>query len=297
MNAETDDLKKSIRNWWAAAPMTYGLTHGTTSYVRPDGSAEEVEFSSKRFFELADETFISWNTPRHGEEGPFSQIFPFKEMHGKRVLEVGCGMGFMAGLWASHGAEITAVDLNPVAIAMTRKRFEFFNLRGAIEEADGEALSFADDTFDYAYSWGVLHHSPDTKKSVAELYRVLKPGGRVGVMLYNRRSFLARYLIWFQEGYVNLESRFLSALELYSRYGDGNDREGNYHTWPVTEKEVRCDLFAHYTNVKVEVFGTDVGMSLWHWLPDRLYRLTPVLWNALARRWGWSLWITGSKPI
>jgi len=290
------EIKQSIRNWWAASPMTYGGKHGTTEYTRPDGSVERVELGSRRFYELADETFISWNIPRHGEDGYFSNIFPYREMRGKNVLEVGCGMGFMAGLWAGRGCAVTAVDLNPVAVSMTRRRFELFGLTGSIQEADGESLPFADDSFDYAYSWGVLHHSPDTKKSVAELWRVLKPGGKAGVMLYSRESFMARYLIKFQEGFVNLEDEFLNATELYSRYGDGNHDEGNWHTWPVTRKEARRDLFPQYDEVAIEVLGTDVGMSLWHWLPRRFYRLSPALWKALARRWGWSFWITARKP-
>lgn len=297
MDCNKESIKDFIREWWANSPMTYGLKHGTTSYIRADGQTEEVEFASRRFFELADETFISWNKPRHGKDGPFSLLFPFKEMAGRRVLEIGCGMGFMASLWAKHGACISAVDLNPVAVETTTRRFRLFGLPGSIQVADGENLPFSENMFDYAYSWGVLHHSPDTRRSIGELFRVLKPGGKVGVMLYNRHSFLARYLIEYQEGYMNLENRFLNPLELYSRYSDGNHEEGNYHTWPVTEKEARRDLFTKFENVDVEVFGTDIGMSLQNWLPIFLHRLTPSLWNALARRWGWSLWITGKKPL
>jgi SAM-dependent methyltransferase len=146
------------------------------------------------------------------------------------------------------------------------------------------------------YSWGVLHHSPETRRSIAELWRVLKPEGKAGVMLYSRESFLARYLIKFQEGFINLENKFLNETELFSRYSDGNHDEGNWHTWPVTHKEARRDLFSQYTNLNIEVFGTDIGMSLSNWLPERFYQLRPALWNALARRWGWSLWITGNKP-
>lgn len=296
MGAKTQDIKNSIRSWWAASPMTYGLAHGETAYARPDGTTETVELGSKRFYELADETFFSWNAPLHGPQGPFSNLFPFARYRDKDVLEVGCGMGCMASLWAGHGSRITAVDLNPVAVANTRKRFGLFGLSGVVQEADGESLPFASDSFDYAYSWGVLHHSPETCRSVAELFRVVRPGGEVGVMLYSRTSFLARYLIRYQEGFVNLESQFLNDQELFSRYGDGAHDEGNFHTWPVTETEVRRDLFPQFENLRVAVFGTDIGMSLAQWLPHRIHRLTPPLWNALARRYGWSLWITGRVP-
>ena len=77
--------------------------------------------------------------------------------------------------WARHRAEITAVDLNPVSVAQTRRRFDLFELKGDIRQADTETLPFADDSFDYVYSWGVLHHTPGTAKAVAEIRRVLNP--------------------------------------------------------------------------------------------------------------------------
>jgi SAM-dependent methyltransferase len=188
------------------------------------------------------------------------------------------------------------VDLNPVAVEQTRRRFEVFNLQGDIRDADAESLPFKDETFAFAYSWGVLHHTPGTKAAVAELFRVLKPGGRVGVMLYNRNSLLFRYLVQYVEGFVNMESRFLDRLALASRYGDGERKEGNPHTWPVTKKEIRRDLFVQYSNLQIEVFGTDVPSILNHWFPGLgSGRLPGCFVQALARRWGWSLWITGEK--
>ena len=56
-------------------------------------------------------------------------------------------------------------------------------------------MPFADATFEYVYSWGVLHHTPGIDRAIAEIHRVLKPGGGVGVMLYNRESLLYRFLV------------------------------------------------------------------------------------------------------
>ena len=63
--------------------MTYGERHGTTEFVRPDGSVEAVEFGSQRFFELADERLYSWNTRLHTTTGPFGAIFPYSDMAGR----------------------------------------------------------------------------------------------------------------------------------------------------------------------------------------------------------------------
>jgi ubiquinone/menaquinone biosynthesis C-methylase UbiE len=297
MNGNGEDLKANIRDWWANHPMTYGLDHGSTEFVDQNGVTQTVDFGSRAFFQRADETFFSWNTPLHGPAGPFSRLFPFERFKGKRVLEVGCGMGCMAMQWALQGAEVAAVDLNPVAVEQTRRRFAAFGLPGDIREADGENLPFDTDSFDYVYSWGVLHHSPHTAKSVGHLLRVLKPGGESGVMLYHRHSLLHAYQTRWVEGFLNMEDAFLDEVALAGRYSDGGRDEGNPHTWPVTRQEVRDVLFKGYDEVEIRTLGTEVGSVLDHLLPGLGSRILPrSILKALARRWGWSLWITGRKP-
>lgn len=294
-NRETSAERDAVRRWWAEFPMTYGDEHGNTLYGA-GSERTEAELGSREFFENADATFYRWNEPLHGPGGPFSRLFDYPAYHGKRVLEVGCGMGCMAMNWARQGAVITAVDLNPVAVAQTRRRFEIFGHSGEIREADAARLPFADDTFDYVYSWGVLHHSPGLADSLAELRRVMKPGARLGVMLYNRESLLYRFLIRWQEGYVNLERHWLDEPGLASRYTDGERREGNPHTWPVTQHEIRNELFKPFDNVEVRVLGTDVAnvLNIWGYeLGSRVIQRASLA--ALARRWGWSLWTSAEK--
>jgi ubiquinone/menaquinone biosynthesis C-methylase UbiE len=64
------------------------------------------------------------------------------------------------------------------------------DLRGA----DCENLPYADDSFDIVYSWGIVHHTPDTQRALAEIVRVCRPGGTCKVMVYHRHSLLAIYL-------------------------------------------------------------------------------------------------------
>ncbi len=295
MGDQPTDVKQSVREWWAANPMTYADDHGATDYTAPDGSRYSAEMGTREFFQHADEILYAWNAPLHNASGRFGKIFPYASYRGTPVLEVGCGMGCMAMNWAMHGAQVTAVDLNPVAVRQTRRRLEVFGLSGGVHEADGEHLPFADGSFDYVYSWGVLHHTPNTRSAIGEVLRVLKPGGRVGIMLYHRASLLYRYTIEYVEGYLHMEDAFLSPLQLGSRYGDGARGEGNPHTWPITPEEARRDLFSRFRQVQIEIFGTDVDPILDMWFPKLSHIMPRPLRKALARRWGWSLWITGEK--
>src|SRR6516165_8034814 len=113
----------------------------------------------------------------------------FEKTAGLRVLEIGCGCGSEAERFARAGANYTAVDLTEAALCITRKRFELANLQGRFFQGDAENLPFPDESFDIVYSHGVLHHTPDTPKTIREVYRVLSPGGRAMVMLYYSGSF------------------------------------------------------------------------------------------------------------
>ncbi len=297
MSNQKDQIKRRVREWWAANPMTYAHDHGTTEFTAPDGSRHRVEIGSREFFEAADQIFYRWNKPLHTQDGYFGNIFDYARYNQKRVLEVGCGMGCMAMNWALHKADITAVDLNPVAVKQTRQRFNLYGLNGIIQEADAEQLPFTNNHFDYAYSWGVLHHTPNAEKAINEIFRVLRPGAEAGVMLYHRASVLYRYFVEYVEGYIHLENEFLSPLQLGSRYSDGALAEGNPLTWPVTRREVHECLFSKFNDVKIKVLGTDLDDILDHWFPKLGLLLPKPMRKSLARRWGWSLWITAVKPV
>lgn len=272
--------------------MTFATTHGQTSYR--DG---DTEFGTREFFERVDREFYDWNRPLHSER-PFGRLFPFAEFGRPecRVLEVGCGMGTMAMNWARTGCQMTAVDLSPTSVAQTRRRFELFGLNGQVLEMDGRRLEFPDGHFDYAYSWGVLHHSPELERSLRELLRVVKPGNPVGFMLYNRESLLHWHRTVYTEGFLHFEDRFLGPLELTSRYGDGAREEGNPHTWPVTEAEIRAMLAGRAEDVRVRRLGTDLDTAFHALLPGLGLFVPRFVRKVWARRFGWSLWTTALTP-
>jgi len=287
--------KRKISHWWAEYPMTYGVEHGSTIY-REGKDEKKLELGSKEALEKADRQLFEWNRPLHNSStGPFGKIFPYKEYQNRQILEIGCGIGCMAMLWAKSGAKVTATDLNPTAVDITEKRFQHYGLNGTFQQEDANALSFQYATFDYVFSWGVLHHSPNLERSISELFRVLKPGGEFGVMLYHRNSLFHWYHTIFVEGILHGELRFLNQLQLTSRYGDGYRQEGNPYTWPVSKKEIK-KIFTPYTKVlNTRVLGTELDSTLKLMLPGLYYIVPRIVKKAWARRFGWSLWISGKK--
>jgi ubiquinone/menaquinone biosynthesis C-methylase UbiE len=283
-------LSKKVEEWWADHPMTYAVVHGDTQYQ--DATTKP---GTPEYFDRIDRQFFEWNTPLHGER-PFSKIFPYDRFgKGAKVLEIGCGLGTMAMLWAQAGADVTAVDLNKTSIEQTQKRFDLKCLKGDIRQADARTLDFDTGRFDYAYSWGVLHHSSNLRQSLDEMMRVIKPGGEFGIMLYNRHSLLQWFDIDYKEGFLHFENRFLNRVELCSRYGDGGQQEGNPYTYPVTKAEMKTFLKPYARNVEVRVLGTDLDHILLWALPG-IGKLVPkVIVKSWARRFGWSLWISGKK--
>lgn len=117
------------------------------------------------------------------------RIHGYSSSRGLRVLDVGCGNGYVLFQYARNGAEVTGVDLTATAVDLSRKRFALGGLSGTFVETDGERLPFPDDHFDIVCSMGVLHHISNPRPMADEIYRVLKPGGRLIVMLYHRYSW------------------------------------------------------------------------------------------------------------
>jgi SAM-dependent methyltransferase len=105
----------------------------------------------------------------------------FNDHKGERVLEIGCGTGCDLLQFAKHGAHASGIDITPEHIRLARER-----VGGQAEVCNGSAttIPFPDNSFDYVYSHGVLHHLDEPKRAVDEIFRVLRPGGRFNVHVY-----------------------------------------------------------------------------------------------------------------
>lgn len=161
------------RLWWDALPMTYA---DWESSARGLSDAERIRKYMDAFRNCSE----------------IIASFPFARFAGKKVLEIGCGFGAASCLFAQNRADVFAVDLSAVAVEGTRATARFHGVNVNVQTMDAERLEFEDATFDYVFSWGVLHHSHNPQAAFGQVSRVLKPNGRGLIMVYNRHSL--RYL-------------------------------------------------------------------------------------------------------
>ena len=170
--AESDSQDPQERNrlWWERLPMTY------VDWSKKDRTLrEDWDFETTRREVLRD--------------GPFlRETFDYSSYAGQEVLDIGCGAGIMSGLFADAGAIVTSIDLTQAAVETASRSGKRWGFPFRVGRMDAEALALKDDSFDFAFSWGVLHHSRDSEKAFAEVARVLKPGGTGLIMVYHKTS-------------------------------------------------------------------------------------------------------------
>jgi SAM-dependent methyltransferase len=227
----------------------------------PEGTAEYYDQIERRRYEL--EPFI----PRYAD---------FQGARGKRLLEIGVGLGTDFIRFARAGAQVTGVDLTQRSVELVTQRLELEGLAGDVRVADAEALPFEDNTFDRVYSWGVLMVTPDTARAVNEAVRVLRPGGELCAMLYARRSWVAIGL-WGR--YALLRGRPWHGLShVIARHMESAGMKA------YTEREARA-LFTGLDNLRTERVGTPY---------DR--RVAGPLVGPTARMLGWFMVVRARKP-
>ncbi|HEV8018111.1 MAG TPA: class I SAM-dependent methyltransferase [Steroidobacteraceae bacterium] len=153
---------------------------------------------------------------RYQLEPVIEEFAEFSSAVGKRVLEIGVGLGADHCRFAQAGAQLSGIDLTARAVAHTRRRLALFGLNSALSIGDAENLEFPSDAFDVVYSWGVLHHSPDTPRAISEVHRVLRPGGVARIMIYHKWS-LVGYMLWIRYALLRLRP-WLTLTQVYARY-------------------------------------------------------------------------------
>ena len=265
-----DEYKRRTREQWGNDPC--GHIHG-------DG----YDIGSREFFDSVEEH-------RYGQYAPWMpEVMEFDGFPGKELLEIGCGMGTDLLQFARGGATVTGVDYTPRSVDISRRRFKVYGIPGKFVLGDAENLAFPEASFDVVYSNGVLHHTPDTQKSIDEVYRVLKPGGTAKVMLYHRSSLYYWFVIILRFGILHGELLRHTPEQIMSRHVEYSETGA----LPLVRAYSRADverLFGKFSKRSTEV--RQLTRADLH-LPSFLMPNALVEW--LGRRWGWNVIITARK--
>lgn len=211
------------------------------------------------------------------------------DISGKKVLEVGYGMGTDHLSMARMGGEMYGVSITSNDKLIIDKRFELYGYQTNALVADAEDLPFEDGFFDFVYSFGVVHHTPDTEKAISEIFRVLKPGGKCYISVYNKNSVYFWWTILFRSYILKGEFRKLTLKQRLSM---------NEYPFDDTSLIVRLYTPKEFVQImnragfKVEKTridhprGNDKGIG--RFLPDAIF-------DFFAHKWGWYLIVYAEK--
>ena len=177
---ERADWQAANKNWWETNPMRYDFLD--IPIELPEGSPAFFREVDRRFLRTVQMAF-PWKAV------PFDNFIDFDSLKSKDVLEIGVGMGTHAEILSTYAKSYTGIDLTGYAIQATRKRLEVFGRNGRVIQMDAEQMNFPDASFDFVWSWGVIHHSSDTRKILEQIHRVLRPGGTLTFMVYHQSAW------------------------------------------------------------------------------------------------------------
>ncbi len=202
----------------------------------------------------------------------------FKKWRNKKVLEVGCGIGTAANSFIENGAIYKGIDVSKESIKIAKQRLNIFNLNGIVEEGDIENYC-SEEKFDLVYSFGVLHHTPNTQKAVNNIYNLLKPGGTFKLMLYAKNSW--KYFC-IKDGLDRYEAQSgVPIADVYS-YDDVYNLLKDFDDIDISQKHIfpyKINEYKNYEYKKQDYFDS---------MPDKLF-------NCLENNLGWHLCITCKK--
>ena len=269
--SDSQALKARVAHFWDANPCE--------SFAATARPGERAFFEQVERFRYASQPYMR-------------DLIGFDRFADKRLLEVGCGLGIDLRQFALGGARVVGLDLSANSVALARQHFRTFDTDGQFVNSDSELLPFADKSFDVVYSFGVLHHTPDTQAAIDDCWRVLKPGGRFIVMLYNRRSWAVVVEPYLLAAKRRLSRRSLpphptDSSEVVRRYDGGDNPLGK----AFTPKEVHR-MLRNYVDVQMTMRESRFrGDS---WLVQSYGRL--IQWSGIERKWGFWIVAQATRP-
>jgi 2-polyprenyl-3-methyl-5-hydroxy-6-metoxy-1,4-benzoquinol methylase len=267
-----------VRDYWNARPCN--LRHS----VAPVGTKEYFDQVEARKY------FVEPHIPGFAE---------FERWRGKKVLEIGCGIGTDTINFARHGAKVTTVDLSERSMELARKRAAVFGVEGQIQFYWGNAEELAQfvpvEAYDLIYSFGVIHHTPHPRKVLEQLKQYTRSGTTVKIMVYHRRSYKVAWIL-LAEG----KGRFWKLSDIVAKNSEAQTGCPVTYTYTRSEGRKLLELHGfHVTDVRVEhIFPYRIRDYVEYRYVKKLYfRLLPHgLFRAFERQFGWHLLLTAETP-
>lgn len=204
----------------------------------------------------------------------------------KKLLEVGHGIGSDLLTFCEHGAEVYGIDITEKHHQLAKKNFELHRRPCQLKLCDAANIDFPSEYFDFVYSHGVLHHTPDTIRCIGEIYRVLKPGGTLILSLYHTYSAFHIFAKLAYQGLLRGDLKKLGYRGLMStvEYGaDGITVKPLVKTYRAQQLKHMLEDFLE-VNIKVAHFKREHIPYLGMFIPRFLDKsLEPCLgWYILA---------------
>jgi len=273
MTGFSDVEIQSVRDYWNRRPCN--IRHST------------AEIGTKEYFEQVEarKYLVEPHIPTFAE---------FSKWKGKKVLEIGCGIGTDTINFARAGAEVTAIDLSSKSLKLAAKRAEVFGFSDRINfyEANAEKLSefIPAQKYDLVYSFGVIHHSPHPEKIIGQIRDYfIHPGSTLKLMVYYRYSWKVFWMLMQEKG------RFWKLDKIIAKHSEA--QTGCPVTYSYTKKtikeligenfDIEDNYVEHIFPYRIPEYVKYEYVKEWYWqmLPENVFR-------RLEKNLGWHLCVT-----
>jgi len=264
----SEEYKSSSQENWGKDPCG-------AEYADP-----EYEKYSKEYFDDLERTRYSI---QHWQLSEFESF----DIEGKEVLEIGFGQGTDHLMMARSGGIMHGIDLTEESKTITENRFSLYGYKSRLLTGDAEELPYKENTFDFVYSFGVLHHTPHIAKAIGEIHRVLKPGGKCYIAVYNKNSLFFWWSVFFADYICRMKFLKMTLSQRISLIEYPNTNPNLYVK--LHKRKELIEMFRDFENVVAStnhLSRTDLSLNAL--FSDRFI-------NRNSTRFGWYIIIRADK--
>jgi SAM-dependent methyltransferase len=211
----------------------------------------------------------------------------FERWRGKKVLEIGCGLGTDSINFARAGAHVTVIDVSSESLALCRTRFEQYGLTARFYEGSAELLDriVPVEHYDLIYSFGVIHHTPNPQRVIDQIQQYMGPQSELRMMLYSTWCWKTAWIV-LRYG----QGRFWNAARLIAEHSEA--QTGCPVTYTYSARDLRTGLLKamkvrsiskdHIFPYRIDKYVRHEYERVWY------FRVLPApVFRALERLLGW----------